>query len=116
MMIPLLAVHLVCSAPQRGIASWYGDHEAGRLMANGRRFHPAAMVAASPCLPFGARVLVTNLHNGRRVEVTIEDRGPNVRGRILDLSAGAAARLGMLHAGLVPVTVEAAPHHRKAKL
>lgn len=114
MMIPLLAVHLLCTAPQRGIASWYGDHEAGRPMANGRPFHPAAMVAASPCLAFGTRVRVTNLHNGRTVDVIIEDRGPNVRGRILDLSAGAAGRLGMIHAGIVPVSIEPVPH-RKAR-
>ena len=68
--------------------------------------NPDAMTAAHRSLPFGTRVRVTNLNNERSVVLRINDRGPFVRGRIIDVSRAAAVRLDMLHAGVVPVRVE----------
>lgn len=84
------------------LASWYGSHHAGHLTANGERFNPRAMTAASRIWPLGSRVLV--YANGRAVVVRINDHGPyNHRCRVLDLSHGAARHLGVAHAGVVPV-------------
>lgn len=91
---------------QRGIASWYGPGFQGRPTASGERFNTNAMTAAHRHLPFGTRVQVTNLRNGRSVIVRINDRGPFIRGRIIDLSAAAARTLGLLQAGTAPVSVE----------
>lgn len=90
---------------QYGIASWYGDHEQGRLMACGEPFDEDALTAAHRTLPLGAKVTVTNLQNGRSVTVRIKDRGPAIANRVIDLSKGAAARLGFVHRGLTPVRV-----------
>lgn len=90
----------------QGIASFYGRAFAGRPTATGERFNPEAMTAAHRTLPFGTRVRVTNTRNGRSVVVRINDRGPFVRGRIIDVSRGAARNLGMINSGLAPVTVE----------
>ncbi len=90
---------------QYGIASWYGREDQGRLMACGVPFNEYAMVAAHRTLPLGTRVRVTNLRNGRSVVVRISDRGPGVRGRIIDVSKAAARRLGFTHRGLAPVKV-----------
>lgn len=91
---------------QMGLASWYGDREEGRRMANGERFHAAGLTAASRRLPLGTRVRVTHIGNGRSVVVPITDRGPFVAGRIIDLSLGAARKLGIEHDGLAYVRVE----------
>lgn len=91
---------------QRGIASWYGPGFHGRLSASGERFNQNAMTAAHRTLPFGTRVRVTNQNNGRSVIVRINDRGPFVRGRIIDLSVGAAREIGMYGSGVAPVEVE----------
>jgi rare lipoprotein A len=90
---------------QSGMASYYGT-ESGSQTASGARFNPGAMTAAHRTLPFGTKVLVTNKSNGRTVVVTINDRGPFVRGRIIDLSTGAAGVIGMRGAGVAPVSVE----------
>ncbi|WP_066375393.1 MULTISPECIES: septal ring lytic transglycosylase RlpA family protein [unclassified Anabaena] len=90
----------------RGIASFYGRGFAGRPTATGERFNPEAMTAAHRSLPFGTRVRVTNTRNGRSVVVRINDRGPYIRGRIIDLSTGAARVLGMIGSGLAPVKIE----------
>jgi rare lipoprotein A len=90
---------------QLGDASYYGPQFAGRTMANGRRFDPGSTSVAHRTLPFGTTVLVRNLTNGRAVTATVEDRGPYVRGRIIDLSPRLAERLGMLVQGVVPVEV-----------
>lgn len=79
----------------QGIASWYGPGFHGRRTASGERFNQHALTAAHRSLPFGTRVKVTNTRNGRSVVVRINDRGPHVRGRILDLSAGAASAIGV---------------------
>jgi len=91
---------------QIGIASWYGIEEHNRHAANGERFSKYAYTAAHKSLPMGTVVRVTNLENGRDVLVKINDRGPFVRGRIIDLSYAAAKSVGMLKAGTVKVKVE----------
>ncbi|MEI9999970.1 MAG: septal ring lytic transglycosylase RlpA family protein [Verrucomicrobiota bacterium] len=91
---------------QHGIASWYGLEEQGRPTANGERFDRHAFTAASRHLPMDSVVRVTNQRNGRSVEVRINDRGPWVHGRILDLSEAAADTLDMKKSGTAPVTIE----------
>ncbi|NEO68868.1 MAG: septal ring lytic transglycosylase RlpA family protein, partial [Moorea sp. SIO3H5] len=83
----------------RGIASWYGSAFHGRRTASGERFNQYALTAAHRTLRFGTRVKVTNLRNGRSVIVRINDRGPYIRGRIIDLSRGAARIIGLVRSG-----------------
>ena len=90
---------------QSGMASYYGT-ELGSQTASGAHFNPSAMTAAHRTLPFGTKVRVTNKRNGRSVVVTINDRGPFVRGRVIDLSTGAAGVIGMRGAGVAPVSLE----------
>ena len=90
---------------QQGHASWYGRFHHGRVTANGERFNMYALTAAHRTLPFGTRLLVTNLENDRTVEVRINDRGPYVGARILDLSYAAARALGAVPTGVFPVTL-----------
>ncbi len=80
---------------QVGKASWYGPGFHGKKTASGQRFNQHALTAAHPRLPLGTRAIVTNLHNGKEVEVTINDRGPHGGGRIIDLSRAAAKKLAM---------------------
>ena len=89
-----------------GQASYYADKFQGRPTANGERFDNGKLTAAHRTLPFGTKVRVTNLNNGRSVVVRVNDRGPFVRGRIIDLSQAAARRIDMVRAGVVPVRVE----------
>jgi rare lipoprotein A len=89
-----------------GVASWYGPGFHGRRTARGDRYDMHELTAAHPRLPFGTVCLVTNLRNGRTVLVEITDRGPFVRGRIIDLSHQAAKTLGFLRHGTAPVVVE----------
>jgi rare lipoprotein A (peptidoglycan hydrolase) len=88
-----------------GVASFYGRGFHGRPTASGMRFDSSAMTAAHRSLPFGTRVRVTHLGNGRSVEVRINDRGPYVGGRIIDLSQGAAGVIGMHGQGVARVKV-----------
>ncbi|TPG52363.1 hypothetical protein EAH89_18430 [Roseomonas nepalensis] len=94
---------------QRGHASVYASRLAGRRMANGGRFDPRSDTVASRTLPLGARVRVTNLRTGRSAVAHVRDRGPSARRRILDLSPGLAARLGMGRTGTAPVAVTLLP-------
>ena len=80
---------------QEGYATWYGGALAGHLTANGERFDPSQMTAAHRTLPFGTHVTVTSLRTGRSVVVRVNDRGPFVAGRVIDLSTGAGRALGM---------------------
>jgi len=96
----------VVGGVQTGIASWYGPGFHGRRTANGEVFDQHEMTAAHPSLPLGTRVIVTNLRNGRAVEVRINDRGPFVGGRCIDLSYAAARTIGMIGPGTAPVRVE----------
>ncbi len=90
----------------QGIASFYGSGFHGRPTATGERFNSEAMTAAHRSLPFGTRVRVTNTRNGRSVVVRINDRGPYIRGRVIDLSTGAARMIGMIGSGIAPVKIE----------
>jgi rare lipoprotein A len=90
---------------QTGIASWYGPRFHGRKTASGEVFDQNKMTAAHRTLPFGTRVELTHVKNGRSVEVRINDRGPYRRGRIIDVSRAAAADLGMKNAGLARVQI-----------
>jgi rare lipoprotein A len=87
-------------------ASWYGHEFASRPTASGERFDPNKLTGAHRTLPLGTKLRVTNLQNGRSVMVVINDRGPYVRPRELDLSLGAARVLGMLRSGVVKVRIE----------
>ncbi len=91
---------------ERGEASWYGPGFHGRKTASGERFDQQKLTAAHMELPLGTKAVVTNLENGRSVEVEINDRGPYVPGRAIDLSKAAARELGMIEAGVAPVLVE----------
>lgn len=99
---------------ERGQASWYGPGFHGRRTASGARFDQNALTAAHRQLPLGSRVTVTNLENGRSVRVAINDRGPYVDGRVIDLSRAAAHRLGMIGDGVVRVRIEATPQELAA--
>ena len=90
---------------QTGEASWYGEPHHGRPTASGEIYDMNQLTAAHRTLPLGTRVLVTNLKNGRAVEVRINDRGPSVEGRIIDLSFAAAKELGAVPSGTIPVRV-----------
>lgn len=91
---------------QTGVASYYAHDFHGRTTANGERYNMYALTAAHPSLPFDTVVRVTNLKNGRQVMLRVNDRGPFIAGRIIDVSYGAAHRLGMLTDGIVRVQVD----------
>ncbi len=86
-----------------GLASYYWQ---GQRTASGAAFNPDGLTAAHRTLPFGTRVRVTNAHNGRTVDVTINDRGPFIAGRVIDLSRGAARVIGMTGQGIARVSME----------
>ena len=89
-----------------GLASWYGLEEAGRATASGEAMAPEKLTAAHKTLPFGSLVRVTDLDTGKHVEVIINDRGPFVGGRIIDLSFAAARDLGIVDKGVARVRIE----------
>ena len=91
---------------EQGVASWYGVPFHGRRAADGEIFDMNTLVAAHRTLPFGSILRVTNLNNGRQIEVRIIDRGPFIEGRILDLARAAAAGLDMIGTGTAPVRIE----------
>lgn len=91
---------------ETGQASYYADKFNGRRTANGEIFRQHKRTAASKTIPFGTRVKVRNLSNNRTVKVRINDRGPFVKGRIIDLSKSAARRIGMLRAGVENVEIK----------
>ena len=90
----------------QGTASWYGKREAGKRMANGHPFNPERMTCASHTFPFGTRLRVTYPTTRRTVVVTVTDRGPWRRGRVIDLSERAARELGLRPYGVGFVTIE----------
>lgn len=104
--IPKGEIQLDVGLKDRGVASWYGEQFHGKQAANGELFDMEALTAAHRTLPLGSMVRVVNLTNGKHVHVRINDRGPYVNGRILDLSHAAAAYLGMVNGGLSIVQVE----------
>jgi rare lipoprotein A len=95
---------LAAADPQaRGHASFYSE---GTKTASGERFQPSAMTAAHRTLPFGTKVRVTDVHSKRSVVVRINDRGPFIKGRIIDVSRGAASKLGMIGRGVAMVDLQ----------
>jgi rare lipoprotein A len=94
------------TTPETGIASFYGQKYHGRQTANGESFNMNDLTAAHPRLAFGTRVKVTHLANNLSVTVRINDRGPFVKGRVIDLSQAAASELQMIQTGLAEVKIE----------
>ncbi|HEX2226184.1 MAG TPA: septal ring lytic transglycosylase RlpA family protein [Candidatus Binatia bacterium] len=93
-------------ATQSGIASWYGPGFHGQATASGSIYNQNELTAAHQTLPMGTRLMVTNLNNGRAVQVLVNDRGPFVEGRIIDLSYAAARSIDMIGPGTAPVRIE----------
>jgi len=106
-LIMLVASAVLWADPEmEGLASWYGGKFHGRLTSSGEVFDTNSMTAAHKVLPFGTFVKVTNKDNGLSAVVKINDRGPFVEGRIIDLSRAAADEIGMLGQGVAPVSLE----------
>ncbi len=103
---------------QQGVASWYGKKFHGRLTSNGETYNMYAMTAAHKTLPLGVEVRVTNRRNGRSAVVRVNDRGPFVAGRIIDLSYAAAQKLDIVNLGTAPVEVVALgyPHRENGRI
>lgn len=99
---PTLAGEVVL---QKGQASYYHDNLHGNLTASGEPYNRNALTAAHRSLPFGTRIRVTNLDNGKAVTLTVNDRGPFVKGRVVDVSRRAAEDLGLVQQGIVNVSV-----------
>jgi len=91
---------------QSGQGSYYADKFAGRPTASGTPYRPGKLTAAHNTLPFGTRIRVTNTRTGRSVKVVVNDRGPHTKGRIVDVSKRAARKLGLVDAGVAPVTLK----------
>lgn len=102
-LIAMLAFLSALEAQERAVASFYGGHHHGRKTASGERFNMHGMTAAHRSLPFGTRLRVCN--GPRCVVVRVNDRGPFIRGRSLDLSRGAAEAIGMVSRGVAPVSM-----------
>ncbi|MCF7929338.1 MAG: septal ring lytic transglycosylase RlpA family protein [Spirochaetales bacterium] len=102
----LTAASGLAAFDQKGLASWYGGKFQGRLTANGEVFDTNQLTAAHKTLPFGTIVRVTNMENNESVEVRINDRGPFVEGRIIDLSRAAAEAIGMTGLGVAEVRIK----------
>jgi rare lipoprotein A len=92
--------------PQVGVASWYGEGFQGNTTASGETFDLNELTAAHPTLPFGTTVRVTNLKNSKDILLRVNDRGPHIGRRLIDVSWAAAKRLGFVHSGTTPVRVE----------
>lgn len=92
---------------ERGIASWYGEDFHGRKTANGETYNMYGISAAHKTLPLGTYVSVRNLRNDQTIVVRVNDRGPFIRGRIIDLSYGAANKIGLVGPGIAPVEIVA---------
>ena len=104
--LPLLTSTLTAQNVQSGKASYYAKKLSGRMTASGERLHHDSLTCAHRTYPFGTLLKVTNPANGKEVIVRVTDRGPYVKGRIIDLSVRAARELGILAQGIAPVTVE----------
>lgn len=91
---------------QTGVASYYGPGFHGRRTANGEKFNMHAMTAAHRTLPFGTKLKVTNTRNGQHTIVRVNDRGPYIGGRVIDLSVAAAKQIGSIQSGVANVKIE----------
>jgi len=100
---PAKRVSVASTGSSRGLASFYSE---GQQTASGERFDPHELTAAHPTLPFGTRLQVTNVATGKSVTVRVNDRGPFVGGRVVDVSYSAAQALGMVHSGVAKVKVD----------
>ena len=115
---PVTAAELAPPKPgtvEKGEASWYGHPYHGRRTASGERYDMHQLTAAHRTLPFETKVLVTRRDDGRSVEVRINDRGPFIRGRVIDLSFAAARRIGLDVDGVAPVSVEVVGRRRPSE-
>lgn len=102
-----IAQAVTAGSIQHGKASWYSiDCNGGTHTASGERLENYAMTAAHKTLPLGSKVRVTNKRNGKSVVVRITDRGPYIKGRVIDVTVGVAQKLGFVKDGVVPVVVE----------
>jgi len=97
---------------QIGVASWYGEECQGNNTASGEVFDLNGLTAAHRDLPLGTRITVTNLRNHKTILLRVNDRGPSIEGRLIDVTWGVAKRLGFLQAGLTPVRVEVVAYPR----
>lgn len=104
--LPKGRADLDVSMKERGIASWYGEDFHGWMTANGEIYDMEALTAAHRTLPLGTAILVTNVENGKQVRVRINDRGPYLYGRVLDLSLAGARALDMVDSGVAAVQIE----------
>jgi rare lipoprotein A len=100
---PFVPDHKEARSASQGLASFYSE---GQQTANGEQFDPNELTAAHPSLPFGTHLRVTNMSTGRSVTVRVNDRGPFVHGRVVDVSYSAARALGMVHAGVANVKLD----------
>jgi rare lipoprotein A len=100
------ALSMGSTAEAKTITGWASYYKSGKRTANGESFNPMGLTAAHRTLPFGTKVLVTNLRNGRSVVVRINDRGPFIKGRVIDLSLGAARVVGLQRSGVAKVKFE----------
>jgi rare lipoprotein A len=103
---PLPMIFQAMAKGEVGVASWYGSKHQGKATASGEAFDMNRLTAAHRELPLGTTVRVTNLVNLKSVVVRVNDRGPGIHGRLIDVSWAAATKLGFVHAGLTPVEVE----------
>jgi rare lipoprotein A len=98
--------HYQVNDEEKGLASWYGKQFQHKRTSSGERFNMNSDTAAHKYLPLQSKIQVTNLRNGRSVIVRVNDRGPFIRNRIVDLSYGAAKKIGMLGHGTAPVRIK----------
>lgn len=103
-LISALAILTLAAPAQALTTGWCSYYKSGRLTANGEHFNPMGMTAAHRKLAFGTKLRVTNLNTGKSVLVRVNDRGPFIRGRILDLSLGAAKVIGLTHSGVAKIS------------
>jgi rare lipoprotein A len=103
---PALAAPAPAGKVQKGVASFYDPKDAGKPTASGKPLDPNRMTAASPTLPLGTRAKVVNTRTGQSAQVTVTDRGPYAKGRVIDVTPKAAKQLGMTHKGVAPVVVK----------
>jgi rare lipoprotein A len=105
----ILAVLVLATPAQALTTGWASFYQTGLLTANGEHFKPMGLTAAHRSLPFGTILKVTNISTGKSVTVRVNDRGPFIRGRILDLSLGAAKAIGLGSAGVAKISFEIVP-------
>ncbi len=109
--VPVVPINLEVKG-EYGVASWYGEECQGNATASGELFDINRLTSAHQKFPLGTRVRVTNLRNNKSLVLRVNDRGPNIAGRVIDVSKAAAERLGFLRAGLALVEIEVVSYPR----